>query len=326
MALAVASLLAGCGGREEGAGGAANSATGLQEAGGSEGSSTAPAERVVISTAQLLVRVDDVEGSLLAVADAAAEYKGRVASQDADLVGSPSATVTVRVPAARLPELLDRLAALGDVRERDLDSTDVTEEVVDLEGRLATQQASATRLRELLGQAAATADIVAIEAELEKRETEIEALQGRLRVLDDRTNDATVTLRLTQEAGGPGVDDDLPSFLEGLRAGVVTFANVGLILLVVLGFVLPFVPLIALAWWARRWWVRRHPKRPEPPDRNGNPRWPLPPWPAGGPSGPPGTPPPPVPRREASVAPGAAVDGPDHDDTTVTSDGSDAGT
>ena len=75
---------------------------------------------------------------------------------------------------------------------------------------------------------------------------------------------ATLTVRFT-ERDDLRVNDDLPGFLEGPRAGWIALVNTALVLLTVAGFAVPFLPLVALLVWLARRWRRRHPRRPRPP-------------------------------------------------------------
>ena len=59
-----------------------------------------------------------------------------------------------------------KAAALGVVKARTVDSDDVTDQVVDLKGRLENAEASAKRLRELLAQAEVLDNVVTLEERL----------------------------------------------------------------------------------------------------------------------------------------------------------------
>lgn len=291
LALAGAS----CGGKADRSSPDAGGTEGAASADGGRAATTAVDEQQIIATVDMVVRVDDVQDAIAAAGQAARARDGRVAGQEIDLAGDPTATLTIRVPGDRLDALLADLGDLGHLVDQDLDSQEVTAQVVDLRGRLETQQASADRLRELMAEAKGTADIVALEHELASRESEIESLQGQLRVLDDQTSEATITVRLT-EADGAG-DRGLPSFVDSLRRGAGTLGDLGLLGLAVAGFALPFLPFIVATWFAARWWRRRHP--PQPPSPHG-------PWlPAA-----PVPPPPPVPTSSPGSAGPVGVGGP----------------
>lgn len=182
----------------------------------------APAdEREIVYTADVVVRVGDVEQASATATGIAEEAEGYLAGQDAQLEGDQESTLTIRVPSDRFRPVLDQLTDLGTVQQRQIGSTDVTEEVGDLSGRLESVRTSADRLRTLLAEAPGTEQVIAIEQELAERESQIESLEGRLRVLDDQTSLATITVRFTEKAEPPEVDEDLPGFVQALKAGGV---------------------------------------------------------------------------------------------------------
>src|SRR5829696_3759327 len=182
----------------------------------------AGAERSVIRTAELRVEVDDVPGAserALAVVEAAG---GFLSGQRSDLSRDANAVLTFKVPPDAFLDALGDLADLGDLVERRVGSDDVTEQVVDLEGRLAATTASVDRLRALLADAADVPQVVAVEGELARREGELESLTGQLRSLRASVDLATVTVTLSPPpgaAGRPGGRHDDPTFADGFRTG-----------------------------------------------------------------------------------------------------------
>lgn len=172
-----------------------------------------------------------------------------------------SASLVVRVPADAYDSFRAGAGRLGEVTSSTESATDVTEEFTDVESRIASMRISIDRIRALLAEATAVGDIITIESELSRREADLESLAGRRQVLADQIALGTVSMTLTAErsvAEPPGADpdEDRGGFLGGLAAGwngLVSFlGGVG----VVVGVVLPFVPLLAVAvllvWWVRR--------------------------------------------------------------------------
>lgn len=245
------------------AGDAGGSASGDALAAGAE---VAGEGREVIYTAELVVRVDDAEAAARQARDLVVAADGFVGQLSSDLDGDREVSLTLRIPAGELEGIIDELDDLGDVLQRDLDSQDVTDQVVDLERRIGNARVSADRLRELLAEADGVPNVLAIETELTKRETEIEVMTGQLQVVRDQVDLSTLTVRFTEEtASDPEVADDLPGFVRAFKAGGVAVANLGLALLAVIGFCLPFVPIVAVGWFGYRWFRRRHPKDQKPP-------------------------------------------------------------
>ena len=228
----------------------------------------AEAERQVIRTAELEVRVEDVPGAserALAMVEAAG---GFLSGQRSDLSGDARAVLTFKVPPDAFLDVLGDLAGLGDLTSRRVGSDDVTEQVVDLEGRRAATAASVDRLRALLADAADVPQVVAVEGELARREGELESLTGQLRSLRASVDFATVTVTLTPPPGSPGRPDDdgPPTFADGLRTGLGALAAGARATATLAGFALPFAAIAAVAALPARWAWRRwsRPRGPVP--------------------------------------------------------------
>lgn len=197
----------------------------------------------VIRTADLQVRVDDIRAAADEAARLARAAGGGVEAEDRSGSGSSgSGTVQLRVPPKTFDATIAALAALGDERSRRLGSEDVTDQVVDLEARLATQRASVDRVRTLLGEANALGEVVQIESELTKRTADLEALEARLESLNARVDLSTIVLRLDSQ-GGPVIGNAL-GFGDGLRGGWAALTATARIGAVTAGALLPFLPLL----------------------------------------------------------------------------------
>jgi hypothetical protein len=199
--------------------------------------------RDVVRTAQLTLEVRDPAAATRGVRTAIAAAGGFVAAEQADPTGS---WLVLRVPAAGLDRLVDDLAATGTVLVRSGRVEDATAQVVDLDSRVASQQASVVRVRALLAQARSIGDVVTVEAELARREADLDALERRLAAVRDQVALATLTVEL-RAGPAPAPDAAPPGFGVGLGAGWAGLRAVGVALATVAGFVLPFLPLVAVA-------------------------------------------------------------------------------
>ena len=183
------------------------------------GTSSLPAlqvlDRKIIRDATLDVTVDDVPTAVQAVENATVGVGGFVSSSSLtvetppDPIVSPDspqptpaperqrATVQVRVPAEAYPGVLKDLRGLGDVKTESSNSQEVTEEYTDLEARLRNLQATEQRYLELLNRAEAIPDILTVQDRLSAVRLEIEQVQGRMKLLDDLTDLATITVNLS---------------------------------------------------------------------------------------------------------------------------------
>ena len=117
-------------------------------------------------------------------------------------------SLTLRVPTDQFQAAMGRIEALGEVLEQRVDTEDVTEQVVDLESRIASARVSVARVRELLEGSGDVVQLATVEGELARREADLESLLGRQRVLDDQVALATIRLDLREPEAVEETDDD----------------------------------------------------------------------------------------------------------------------
>ncbi|MGZ8765651.1 MAG: DUF4349 domain-containing protein [Acidimicrobiia bacterium] len=188
-------------------------------------------------------RVDDVAADATAIVTAAGGY---LFSENAAVGSRSDAMLVFKVPPAAFDAVMHQLGGLGKRVSRQVTTDDVTAQVVDLEGRLASATGSMNRLRALYDRAENVGEVVAIEAELVKREAEVESLQGQLRVVESQVALATVTLTVAKLVPAPTPTESATGFFAGLDRGwdaLLAAAGAGA---TALGVVLPFLTLAAL--------------------------------------------------------------------------------
>lgn len=222
-------------------------------------------DRKIIYTGTTSAVVDDVAAAVRAVRDAAAVEGGYVFAQD---LGPGQGRVVLKVPVDRFDAVFDAVVAIGEVESQHIEAEDVTERFVDLESRQATLATSIDRLRGFLAQTTNVDEISRLEGELTNREAEHDVIAGHLRVLRDRTSYGTITaeLRLQDPESALAIEEQEsgpPGFGEGLATGWDALTTAAGVVATVIGFALPFAPLLlallALSWWWRR---RSVPARP----------------------------------------------------------------
>jgi hypothetical protein len=227
---------------------------------GGEGvtATTGPVEgRSLIYRGDITVRVDDVEIASGQVESIATKLSGHISSQKRVAgTNKASASITLRVPSKSFDDAMSQIAALGTEQSRGSNTEDVTEAVVDLDTRIAAQRASVESVRKLFEQATALNDVVLLERELSQRQAELASLEAKKRRLDDLVALSTITISLA----GPNTEipqERAPGFLGGLQAGAAALVTAVELILVTLGFLLPFaivigVPLMLVIWLSRR--------------------------------------------------------------------------
>lgn len=105
---------------------------------------------------------------------------------------------TLRVPTDRFDDTVARVERLGERVSSSLSSQDVTEEYVDLEGRLSYWKQQEAFYSRLMDEATTIDDLVTLQTRMQDVLLNIEQIEGRLRYLDGRTSFATLTVGLTE--------------------------------------------------------------------------------------------------------------------------------
>lgn len=253
--LAAAVLLTGCS-----AGGAARDESGVsapqipvpadgvtsESDGGTTGFSD-DAARSVIVTGTMTVTAEDPSAAAREAVEIVEEAGGRVdaRSEYAPTGGDRgSASLTLRIPADELQDVIDDLAELGRADEISTSTTDVTVAVADLESRIATQRGIIERLNALFGQAGTIADLVELETRIAEHQATLEDLEAQQRSVADQVALSTLSLFLRSEAEAPAPQP--MDFLSGLAAGWSAFVAFFSGLLVALGVLLPWLALAGI--------------------------------------------------------------------------------
>ncbi|MGW4038297.1 DUF4349 domain-containing protein [Streptomyces sp. NPDC004778] len=238
----------------DGDGGAAASAAPEEQADGKAAGKEAvpkPGGTHVIRTATLSVEVKSVPKAAAAARGVAEGAGGLVASENTERLDDTYETshLVLRVPQERFQEVLRELAGSGKLLSRTSNAKDVTDQVVDVESRIATQRASVARVRELMDQAERISDVVALEGELSSRQSDLESLLAQQASLKDRTSLATITLDLTppDAPGDDGSKDEDPGFLDALGGGWDAFVTMLRWIAVAFGAAFPFLITVAVA-------------------------------------------------------------------------------
>ena len=188
-------------GSEE-AGGApvpASSAGGEATGGGPAGpdGNAAPIEQRIIKTGEVALEVDNVAVVLARVRGMAVELGGYVGGSQAGTLDE-SASLTLRVPAARFDELLARLHEMEDVKvvSESTNEQDVTREIVDLEARIRNLEASEESYRVLLDRAERIDDVLVVQSRLDEVRGQIEQLNGQLQTVEGQADLSTLTVTI----------------------------------------------------------------------------------------------------------------------------------
>lgn len=160
---------------------------------------------------------------------------------------------TLRVPEPRFEDAMSKAEELGERIGLNVSSQEVSEEYVDLEGRLRYWETQEVFYLQLMEDATTTQELVSLQAQMQPILLTIEEIEGRLRYLDSRTQFSTLTVGLTEvPVAAPIETTSDPGIIEDAldQAGIVLLSMVAF-LIVAAAFALPIgiVAAIVYAVW-----------------------------------------------------------------------------
>ncbi|MBC6494499.1 MULTISPECIES: DUF4349 domain-containing protein [Microbacterium] len=226
----------------------------------------AAGDREIIATANATVEVKDVSDAAVAIGALAESHGGYVesteiggtpavdASSDPVAADSEYGWISIRVPSADLPAVIDELTESGEVLSSSIAQQDVTSTAIDLRARIDATRASVQRLSELMSQTGTVAELIEAEVALTDRQAQLESYEQQLASLEDQVAMSSLSVQLTRTAAPTTADP--AGFSDGLVAGwngLVVSLNA---LVVSVGFLLPWLAVAGLVvliiWGVRR--------------------------------------------------------------------------
>jgi hypothetical protein len=157
------------------------------------------------------------------------------------------------IPAAKFDTTVDELRGLGKVQTFHISGQDVSAQYVDLQARLANEEAQRNAMLALLGRAQTVSDIIAVQNQLGQITGQIEQLKGQIQYIDHNVAFSTITITLT-EAGAPvaSAPSDSWGFASALSDAAHNFVTTINYLITALGAVGPVLVLLGLGYLAWR--------------------------------------------------------------------------
>ena len=238
---------------------------------------TAPAEIRVIRDGRIDLRIQagdfgDKSAEIRRIADDMGGYisSGETHLEEIDGVAYAVGWFTLRIPEIRFEDALAQAEGLGDRLGLNVSSQDVSEEYVDLEGRLAYWESQEAFYLRLMDETERVDQLVALQNQMRDVLLQIEAIEGRLRYLDSRTVFSTLTIGLTEVPGAAPVPIEEPATEPGIlmealdQAGTVLLSVVAF-LIIAASFALPLAVVALLAYGVWRAFGGGR-KDPEPAD------------------------------------------------------------
>ena len=218
------------------------------------------APSMLIRTGGASIEVDKLDPAIVKLRQLAATLGGYVANSSVsggrDQVRS--ATLELKIPAARYDQAVGGLGGIGKVEAVNTNVEDVGEEYVDITARLTNAKRLEERLVTLLAtRTGKLEDVLAVERELARVRGEIERYEGRMRFL--RTRAAVSTLSVTVHEPMPllGQNPGDNPIAAAVKAAWRNFVAFIAWMIASLGVLIPVGAILALVWW----YVRRRKAR-----------------------------------------------------------------
>lgn len=240
------------------------------------------AERIVIKDATLEIIVKDPPKSLDTISKLADQMGGYVVSANlwqnrlASGAEIPRASVTIRVPAERLDEAIERIEAESDriPQNKNVNSQDVTREYTDLQSRLRNLEAAEAQLAEIMAEARKTDEVLQVYEQLTRVREQIEVIKGQIQYYEQSARLSSIKVEIIAEeavqpltvAGWKPVGvarNALQALINAVQFLATAAIWVVLVLIPVL-FVI-FLPVYLFARIAMRWRGRRKEGLTPPP-------------------------------------------------------------
>ncbi len=233
-----------------------------------EASAQSQQNRVIIYTGSITLIVNDTREAMTAITALATSQGGYVsASNIYQSSNIPRGQITIRVPAEKYLETLDKLRALAVRVDKENSGTqDVSEEYTDLQSRKTNLEVTEKALQQLLEErqrVGSTSDILEVYRELTDVRGQIEQIEGRLRYLANQAAMSTLTIDLVPDVLAQPVSiagwEPQGVAKEALQALVVALQGLANVVIWLVIFVAPLllillIPLVFIIWLIRRWW------------------------------------------------------------------------
>ena len=233
--------------------------TGAPDGGNAPSSAFLLPDKLIVTT-KIDVEVAAVRDAYVAISGYARAFGGFVADGALNDGGDrPTAFLTLRVPSTRHDDLVQSVRGFAGAEVKGEESTarEVTAEYTDLRSRVVNLQATEAQYQQLLGRAGTIDEILTVTARLDDVRGEIEQVEGRIKLIDDQSDFATVTVRMTLPPVVVEPVSGLASPIEVLVDASATSLSVAhavlnlVIVLFVAGLWLVPASLLAALFWRR---------------------------------------------------------------------------
>jgi hypothetical protein len=209
-----------------------------------------PVQRDVVKTASMIILVANPAEAADKATATVETVQGRVDSRSEDAgsgTGRARTTMVLRVPAAKLDDVIRDLKSLGTVESVEVTTDDVTASRADLDARIKALQTSVDRLLSIMRDAKDPEALITAEGALSERQAELDSLRAQREALGDQIAYSTLNVTfIAQTIGGPAASQYQGFFGQVHRGwdALVSLAGDSVLLF---GLLLPWLAVLAVA-------------------------------------------------------------------------------
>lgn len=160
----------------------------------------------VIRDATLRFETDDMDQTYDRIGSATKKYGAQIQNDfESKEYNSVSRQLTIRIPNRHFDAFLTDVGkGVSYFDQKEITSTDVTEEYIDIDARLNAKKRLEARYLELLQKAGKVSEMLEVERQLATVREEIESKEGRLRYLKNRIDLSTVNITFYKSVATQG--------------------------------------------------------------------------------------------------------------------------
>ncbi|HEX7557137.1 MAG TPA: DUF4349 domain-containing protein [Leptolinea sp.] len=220
-------------------------------------------DQLIIQNATIAIAVIDPAKSMDDIIKMTDELKGFVVNsniyktRNENGLDLPEAHLTIRIPAERLTEAMDRIKALTpdintDILSETRSGQNVTKEYTDLTSRLKNLEDAEAQLREIMASATKTEDVMSVFNQLTQVREQIEVTKGQMKYYEEsaamsaiditvRSKTAVAPLSIGGWQPGGVARDAIQSLINAIK--FIANASIWIILFLIPVLVILFIPV-----------------------------------------------------------------------------------
>jgi hypothetical protein len=213
------------------------------------------APTMLIRTGSASIEVQKLDPAILKIRQLATQLGGYIANSS--ITGGRdqvrSATLEMKIPAARYDQAIGGLNGIGKVESVNTSVEDVGEEYVDVNARVSNAKRLEERLIGLLAtRTGRLQDVLSVERELARVREEIERYEGRLRYLRTRAAVSTVSITVHEPFPILGQSPGDNPIVSALKQAWRNFVGFIAWFIASLGLLIPLGVLVVAGWYGYR--------------------------------------------------------------------------